>query len=607
MEDGKESLRKAARTFFEEGDHQHTLELLASVMDMEWNSEDDYIYEQSKMKCPSFFTPEQVIKFALSRDKWNEITIDNLKSKSTSFLFLPHRENKQLIEKVAACTEDDRSSIECCLPLVVADYHLDRQEYSDAVRLYLDADVPDYLKAEMATNSIIQSSNSANKSQLLVEAANIWSDQKAGAPKASSNVSKDSDTFLLLQLFESPVAASKSPRTNIAFQKMGKDVIKTAFLKAEAPMELLHSFDSKAFSVEVQQALDAKYANKPIETVEWYLGRNDSMHAETVAMERIKEFDVDQMLSIVRRISLKGVPEEADRRGIKFQTEFIQGCLIGGENSKVELAISVTDKALSNHEKVQANYKALVDVWSPHEHHQGIKTKLGQRTRKGRPGKGITFLHLMFDSNETNAQTRKNCMQWYGPKVVEFVVSRKTSKNEVYAALSKFDQNAFNHLRPQPKPTPKKATNQKQTTASQQTSNNTRPTNSNSNTNPTNSNTKPTSSNMKPTNLSPSLKEGDLVLIQGIVSQPELNGKQGKIDKLPGKNGRYGVIVEGQTEVKSFKPQNLERFVPRSSPEPDSDGDSSRPSLVSRDRSASSSSSDSSEDNDSSTSEVSNR
>lgn len=221
-------------------------------MEMGWNSNDDYIYETSKEICPSFFTPEQTILFALSRDKWNEISVDNLKSKATAYLFHNYRANPSLIEKIAECTEADRSNIEWSLPLVVGDYHMNRMEYSKSVKLYLEADAPDFAKAEEATNCIIQMKNSSKKSHLLIEVAGIWTDRGADATRASRNVIKDSDTFLLLHLFENPQAVSRSSRPFIAYERFGKDVVKAAFAKAKnAPMELLHNFSPNAFEVEV--------------------------------------------------------------------------------------------------------------------------------------------------------------------------------------------------------------------------------------------------------------------------------------------------------------------------------------------------------------------
>ena len=121
MADGKESFRKSARGFFEKAEHARTLELLALVMDMGWNADDDYIYEKSKEICPSFFTPEQTIKFALQREKWGEITLEDLKSKSTAYLFLPFRGSVQLMEKLAKCADLDREFIESSLPLCVGE------------------------------------------------------------------------------------------------------------------------------------------------------------------------------------------------------------------------------------------------------------------------------------------------------------------------------------------------------------------------------------------------------------------------------------------------------------------------------------------------------
>jgi hypothetical protein len=207
VHDGKDSLRKSARAFFENGDYEHTLELLALVMEMGWNSDDGYIYEKSRLECPSFFTPAQTIRFALSRDKWEEISINDLKSISCASLFSDLRKNGKLVEKISTCSELDLEDIELSLPLVVGDYHFKREEYLKAAKLYLQSETPDFVMAEKATNFIVQLKNSSDKTHMLIQVAEVWMEQKYEKKRASSNVSKDCDTFLLLQLFESSVLA----------------------------------------------------------------------------------------------------------------------------------------------------------------------------------------------------------------------------------------------------------------------------------------------------------------------------------------------------------------------------------------------------------------
>lgn len=555
--DGKESLRKAARAFFGDGSHESTLELLSAVMEIGWDSQDDYIYEESKMKCPSFFTPEQMIKFALSRDKWNEISIDNLKSRSTAFLFLDYRRNPKLVEKVAFCSEKDREDIELSLPLVVGDYHMENNNVPKAVELYLDG--ADMIDAEKSTDCIIQMINSSEKTDLLLNVVEIWMGRRGtGASKASSNVRKDSDTFLLLHLFE---ATSRTSRPKVAFEKFGKDVVKAAFLKAGTSMEHLHEFDPSAFQTEIRLALEQKYENKTMEAIRWYLSRKDETNAADMAMGHMTELEADELLAVIRlNLPLKGVPKEAARRGVEFSTKLIRQCLENTNVTNVDLAIDVTNEAVSHKSLSVADLQKrmiihqLIQVWQGDENYQNIKVKLRMNRRRQKPSRGMSFLRLLFEADECTTATKNTCMQVFGKEIVEQVVTHVFKDAKVrYSVLEKFDPNAFSHLRPKPKPTPKQ-----------------------------NKNTNPSAQNPTP---KPKFEANENITITGINSRPELNGQHGKILRFNDKSSRWEVKTENGAEI-SFKEDNLQKY----------DNDSSNPpSLDTRARSASSSNDDNEE------------
>ena len=460
---------------------------------------------------------------------------------------------------------------------VAGDYYLEKQDFSKAIALYLGADEPDLKGAENATNSIIQSENSSKKTEALKEVATVWMTTQAEGLKPSSSINKDSDTFTFLQLFESPVATARSSRTSTIYEKFGRDVIRYAFTVAEkAPMELLHNFNPDAFEVEIRQALDIKYKDKPVDAVQWYHSRNDNNRASIVAMNRITEFNDEQMLSVIGMdLPLKGIPDEAARRGIRFQTQLIKQCLKQAEKAnsismaKIDLAVLVTDKALDSIELSEANASSLASVWMSFKNNPSIKIKLGARNRRNKPhGKGVLFLNLLFQPNDSTAIMRRNMMQWFGKKVVELVVSRNiSSKIEQYALLSEFDPNEFEHLRPQPKSTPKQDINQEQ--------------NSRTGTNRT-----------QPPSYDTGFKIGDTVVIKDLKNRPELNGRHGTI-KEKTKEDRFGVKVEQEPKPFSFKPENLKRFA---SPPTEYNSSDELPSQDSRNRNASSSSSDTSDD-----------
>eukprot|EP00804_Cyclotella_cryptica_P026502 CCRYP_008149-RB/>CCRYP_008149-RB protein AED:0.03 eAED:0.03 QI:2292/1/1/1/0.86/0.83/24/285/2253 len=566
---GKESLRKSAHAFFEKGDYEHTLKLLASVMEMGWNSDDDYIYEKSRVECPTFFTPDQTIRFALTRDKWDEISISDLKSVSSASLFFNHRKNVKLVEKISTCSELDLESIQWSLPLMVGDYYLEREQYLKAVKLYLESETPDFVMAEKATNCIVQFQNSPDKTHMLIQVADVWAKRNHGKKKPSSIVPKDSDTFLLLHLFESPILASQSHPTD-SLKKFGKGVIKSAFQKSNVPMETLHNFSQSEFEMEVRYALESKYQNKLIEAVQWYHLHKDERHAVELASDYIEDWTPNEFFGIIFSLNLpiKGIPEEASRRGINFQTELISKCM--KENTRVDLAFSVTDEALSSIDKAQVNVQHLVSEWLKHRNNATIKRKLDTKKSSDKPIRGITFLQLLFKPKECSEQLQitKLCMELFGPKVVEYVISVSTNGEARYAVLSKFDPTAFDHLRPKEKSV---------------------------------GGTKSKASDSN----SSLFQQNDRVVIKDIQQKPDLNGRQGTVIKYDAKSKRYGVLLDSvpndshsKKNVLAFKPSNLEKVAEHSIPR-DEYSDTDLPSLASRNPSESSAESDDSSDSDS--------
>ena len=95
-----------------------------------------------------------------------------------------------------------------------------------------------------------------------------------------------------------------------------------------------------------------------MEAVSWYHQHNDETREAQLAMERIKELKDEDLIKIIDMdLPLKGIPDEAARRGIEFQTKLIRACL---NDDKIDLAISVTDKALFSVAIAQANMKQLL-------------------------------------------------------------------------------------------------------------------------------------------------------------------------------------------------------------------------------------------------------
>jgi hypothetical protein len=59
--------------------------------------------------------------------------------------------------------------------------------------------------------------------------------------------------------------------------------------------------------------------------------------------------------------------------------------------------------------------------------------------------------------------------------------------------------------------------------------------------------------NLKPQNLI--LREGAAVVVDGVQSQPELNGREGTVLEFDAGRGRYKVRLEGEARMKMLKPE----------------------------------------------------
>lgn len=310
--DSHKSYRRSARSFFEQADYEHTLVLLSLLMDS-WNSEDDDMYDESIRKRPGHFPPEKTVEFALRRNKWNEIRIDDLTDRKLAPLFLPHRKNAGLKAIVSTCSEQDRSDLEHSLPLVVADYYFDNKEYFSSAKLYLDQSNlsdEDLAIAESATSMLIQSPDTNNRSSSLDEVAQCWIESRG--KKASETVS--GDVQILLQLYENPLNVAR-PRD--AFRSFGSGIIRSAFMFSKGPKEELHSFSRDHFEAEVEEALKIKFGNNLLEAVQWYIHKDDKSQADKFASQNMSNWCADDLLTIARsKLNPRGLIAEADKKDI---------------------------------------------------------------------------------------------------------------------------------------------------------------------------------------------------------------------------------------------------------------------------------------------------
>jgi len=499
----KESFRRSARRFFEDSDYKHTLDLLSLVIENPpWNSSDDDMYDVCRQQIPSYFTPEKSVGFALNRNKWAEINTHDLKNASLAHLFRPLRTNPELRQLITTCSQSDLLDIEYSLPLSIGDYYIDRNDYLNAARLYLqqsDYSEQDPNMAEKATNLLIQSmitpSNSKIKSSSLDTIAKCW--KQSRGTQASRILAVDSDAALLLQLYENPIQVAKSRRSSDALKKFGRDVITSAFAVSNELEEELHRFSSDQFEAQVDRALSKKFKGNLIEAVQWYLHRNDKAHAEQLAGKNIKYWSKHDLLEIVRhKLNVTGLIQEADNK--HCLTDLVKVCL-SSEVFNLKRALEISERALSSITKAEANYKDLIEAWDKHKNDSRVNKLLVQEQATS------VFLNLFWKPKISSNRLSGRCIELFGLQIVEFAVSRAIDNpTEQFDTLFNFDKEAFEHLRPLVK-----------------------------------------------------FKNGDRVTVHGLQKAPTLNGKSGTILRWVQDKGRYEVRIDRRKKSILISPSNI--------------------------------------------------
>lgn len=456
--DAKESFRKASHQFFALADYRHALDLLVEVMNIPpWQGQhDDRVYNESRAALPSYFTPERTVTFALSRSRYDEISLEDLRSPVCLDLVTSKRGEPLLLEAIQNFDGDDLVELEVLAPLLVGDAQFSEGKYQSAVDLYIRG--KDFKAAQDATEQAIGDKFNANRVDTLGEISKLWLADKT--PHRLTNPTK-----LLVRLFSSPKDVA-STLLDESLTHLGRDVLLRAFEDHESLSYLdLYDIDPNQFRKEVLAALVKKHDEKPMEVVLWYHGRNDSEQAEKFVSSRLLSWSNDELLSFLSLgLRPKGLLQACDTNQ-SLLIPLIEQCLKAGDSWDLSLAMEATERALASREDIERNATALIQIWFSRRNNEQVVAKMSSlpfpAPEDDLPTSTSLFINLISRPREVGRSDkyRSIAMHRFGSDVIEAIVAynlNSRSPEEIYSILKLFSSFAFAHRKPEKKEEEKK-------------------------------------------------------------------------------------------------------------------------------------------------------
>ena len=264
-ETAAERLQRAARLFYKNHFFSKILEILQILLRLEgdsWANTDDLIFTTALEKLPKAIPRESVLQFAIIREDFSAVLSSDLMNPHVSTKLMKYRQENWLKKIVADSSEADRKSIEEFLPLVVFDFHFQKQDFQEACRVALHS--CSYSEADNTTTAFL------NHVQLKWSPDNVVKFAETLVQlDLREVVSSPTPSVLLRTFFQSPTHIPGSLRWKCV-DYLGKDVILLGFDRKSLNRTDLLSFSTTIFKEEVESVLVRQCDPNAFAVVRWY-------------------------------------------------------------------------------------------------------------------------------------------------------------------------------------------------------------------------------------------------------------------------------------------------------------------------------------------------
>ena len=289
-QDAASAYRRAARSFFEELDYEHTLDVLQELSYCPpWDEGDNAIFDAAQSVVPTHFSRHETVRLFLVRDCWAEIQVSDLKDLDSSTLFPAYKDHPELKTLIKKCKEEERREIGNVLPSLIAQYYFSVQNYSFAVELYLRC-----REIKLATESTRSAVDEIKASDADIrEIYKVWSQN----PDSMRKMHEESYVPLLIRMFSSPLEVAQSAGKK-CLQSFGRKVVINAVNYADIGMEHLYDFHPTEFRTEVNAHLESMHSCCA-GIVQWYIEKHDYENANEYIQSQWKKLSNSVLLKII--------------------------------------------------------------------------------------------------------------------------------------------------------------------------------------------------------------------------------------------------------------------------------------------------------------------
>jgi hypothetical protein len=440
--EAKVAFRTSSRAFYEGNDFGNCLDVLKDMAELEgipWDVQDNEILDSALEQHPNHLSREWTVKFAIVRGAFHIISAEDLTDRRMQSVFLGHRHEQWLIEKIGHLDVNELATVAGTLPSLVGDYCFGQRRFVEAVELFFKAH--DEESAVQATESAVDEAKKGRGDMARV--VRLWNE-------FGSYTGKNENVLDLLALFNTPQEIAKS-KPALALERFGRHTVRQAVQQTSISNDLLlYSFHRNFFHDEVENALLQQHKNTPFEIVRFYTDHNDRVNALAFAELRLESWSHDELLSgIFGEMLLRsvGVVGEIRRRGLLLDA--VRICLRNGTREEVDTATTLSNMALDNSTISVEVAEAFVQAWKQYP------DCVGAINGAQRNISTIALLLQLFDQpRATGRKSGGQCMQKFGEAIVRKAVrdNVESDDREIYKVLTLFDKQAFEADKPIPKP-----------------------------------------------------------------------------------------------------------------------------------------------------------
>ena len=351
---------------------------------------------------PMYLGPSVRRKIDILHDRWDRISLEHIETELISVM--KRRGYPGLMKHLQGLSDFDINKISNVIPCIVGDLMHSREQYLDAINLYLQG--RDFHRAEETSLKLVHILKKQPIPTELLKLEEVWSPHQCHLTAKRS----DRTISLLFSLVSDPEKAAQNNPLQ-CLDLLGARAIRFIVSHKGLDPICLYDFCQETFHKEVLKELKRNHKEDPGQIVAWFLTRDNPSHAIDFMLERLSEWKIVELRSFIRldliheelaqEFCNRGYSEEATKLFIKCR--------------QPEKAFSVANGAVSS-------------VKGAEKYALRLMVLLQRETKPKQPSHRMNLLNQLFNQPHImEKKCLKESIKAFGPSVIKEFVLRRTS------------------------------------------------------------------------------------------------------------------------------------------------------------------------------------